>query len=161
MYKPPRIPIIACALLFWLSAILRVASADYLHRLFDRALAAARLANDRHAPPAAARRQVEVAALNLPPPPDGGGLRLVAQARLNGRVILQLAPQPSGDRLLLPLPLHARGLLQVSVAVLNGATCMIAAASESRWFDSDRYPATADTLSLALSLRPLPKPLCT
>ncbi len=158
MYKPPRIPLIACALLFWLSAILRVASADYLHRLFDRALAAARFAKDG---PAAARLQVEVAALNLPPPPDGGRLRLVVQARLNGRVILQLAPQPSGDRLLLPLPRHTRGLLQVSVAVLNSATCMIAAASESRWFDPDRSPVAAGTLSIALPLQPLPKPLCT
>lgn len=161
MYKPPRIPLIACALLFWLSAILRVASADYLHRLFDRALAAARFSKDQHALPAAAGLQVEVAALNLPLPPDGGRLRLVAQARLNGRVILQLAPQPSGNRLLLPIPLHTRGLLQVSVAVLNSATCMIAAASESRWFDPDRSPVASGTLSLALPLQPLPKPLCT
>jgi len=161
MYKPPRIPLIACALLFWLSAILRVASADYLHRLFDRALAAARSSKDQPALPAAVGLQVEVAALNLPPSSDGARLRLVAQARLNGRVILQLAPQPSGDRLLLPLPRHTRGLLQVSVAVLNSATCMIAAASESRWFDPDRSPIAAGTLSLALSLQPLPKPLCT
>ena len=86
---------------------------------------------DRPALPAAAGRQVEVAALNLPSPPRrrpaaAGGASTAQRTRH-----LQLAPQPSGDRLLLPLPLHARGLLQVSVAVLNSATCMIAAASET------------------------------
>lgn len=161
MYKQPSVQIVACALLFWLSALFRFVTAASLHPLYRSALGYAR----QHllpSPPSPGRDdlQVEVAALAMPQPRDGSRLRLVAQARLNGRVIWQLAAPRPGDRLVLPLPPSARGLLEVSVAAISSATCMVAGASESRWLEHRGQGVPAAPLAFFLPLRLFSKPLC-
>ncbi len=161
MCKQPSIRIVACALLFWLSALFRFVAAESLHHLYRSALGYARQ-QLRSSPPSPVSHdlQVEVAALDLPQPRDGSRVRLVAQARLNGRVILQRAAPRQGDRLVLQLPSSARGLLEISVAAINSATCMVAGASESRWLEHGGPNGPAARLAFSLPLRLFSKPLC-
>lgn len=147
----------ACALLFWLSALGRFATYDPLRRVFKAALADPW---QRWLKPSPSPLWIEVSALDLPRLPDGSRPRLVAQLRLNGRVLLQRTGKQLGDPLRLPLPHPAHGLLEVRVAALSSAACMIAGASEHRWLDLGSAQELSAPLAFSLPLRLFTKPLC-
>lgn len=157
MHSRPRTHIVTYALLFWLTAVWRFTTYEPLQHLFGATL---RAVCQRWLAPPLATLPVEVSALDLPRLPDGSQPRLVAQVRLNGRVIWQLASQRAGETLTLQLPASARGLLEVSVAALGSATCMIAGASERRWLDVDAARGAVPPLAFALPLHPFATPLC-
>lgn len=159
MSKLSKVPILAGAALFCLSALLRFAAIDGLRRVYRLAVSSSSPSLLRPPEP---ELEPDTLWLQLDSAQSsyGSQAQVVMQARLNGRVIVQLAPQPLGDRLRLRLPPQARGLLEVRVAIVNRASCLSAVASDSRWLASERHVPTATYLAWSLSLIPLPTPLC-
>lgn len=157
MSKLSKLPILAGAALFCLSALLRFAAIDGLRRVYR--LAVSSLPSSLPRPPEPEPDTLWIQ-LDSAQSSYGSQAQVVMQARLNGRVIAQLAPQPLGERLLLRLPPQARGLLEVRVAIVNRAACLSAVASDSRWLAFDGHVPTATYLAWPLSLIPLPTPLC-
>ncbi len=160
MSKLSKVPILAGAALFCLSALLRFAAIDGLRRVYRLAVGSSPPSLPWPPEPGSDTLWLQLASLDSPPSSYGSQAQVVMQARLNGRVIAQLAPQPLGERLLLRLPPQARGLLEVRVAIVNRAACLSAVASDSRWLAFDGHVPTATYLAWPLSLIPLPTPLC-
>jgi len=169
MQIPDRRHLIACALLFWIAALGRYSSPQSLphglaHGLRDRLLnlriAAAHGSWDVTGKDTAESEgtTVRIATLSGRAGARIDALRLGAQARLNGRIVHELAPSLREDGVLeLLLPKGERGLLEISIAALNSAACVTAAASDLRWLSDD---APLDVMALVLRLTPLSTPLC-
>jgi len=156
MQTPNRIQLLACALLFWASALGRYACPPRLTQPLDASLQQAWDAL-RSASAVATGTTVRVATVGGAALSDPQGLRIGALARLNGHVVHELAPAPRRDGVLELLLPKGGGLLEISVAVINSTACVTAAASELRWLGDD---AALDALALVVRLTPLHTPLC-
>lgn len=156
MQTPTRTQLLSCALVFWTLALGRLGGAP---RGDPRSLLPLAQTLDwvgiRSLPP---RTTVRIATLGAAGGLARDDLHIGAQARLNGRIVHELAPRPHRDGVLeLLLPRDGGGLLEIQVAVMNGAACVTAAASELLWL-GDR--ASLDVLALVVHLTPLYTPLC-
>ena len=157
MQTPNRMQLLACALLFWASALGRYACPPRLTQPLDASLRQAWEAL-RRASDVATSTTVRVATIGGAALSDPQGLRIGALARLNGHVVHELAPAPRRDGVLeLLLPKGGGGLLEIRVAVINSTACVTAAASELRWLED---AAALDALALVVRLTPLHTPLC-
>jgi hypothetical protein len=155
MQTPTRTQLFLCALLFWACALVRGAGP---RGLWAEGQAGLRAGRQWLHSAANSGLTLRVTALGGGLGADGDGLHIGALLRLNGHVVQELAPRPRRDGVLeLPLPRGGGGLLEISVAALNGAACVTAAGSELRWLGDE---AARDALALVVRLTPLAVPLC-
>ena len=156
MQTPTRTQLLSFALVFWTLALGRLGGAP---RGDPRSLLPLAQALDWVGLRSlSAGTTVRIATLGAAGGRARDELRIGAQARLNGRIVHELAPMPHDDGVLeLLLPREGSGLLEIQVAVINRAACVTAAASELRWLGEQ---ASVDVLALVVHLTPLYTPLC-